>query len=143
MSHPPPDDSRSRSSPREASRSSSGFDLGQEPPLNAIGGSAPEIDRREVNLRWLGASVLTGLTGAALIGASIYIALEGATTSAIPPERATISAVRSSDEDSGRMSNATRKGDKLNLTENTVPAKQSFRAPMTIRNGDREAIKVR
>jgi murein DD-endopeptidase MepM/ murein hydrolase activator NlpD len=143
MSQVPPDDIRAASSPREASRSSSGIDLGQEPPLNAIGGSAPEIDRREVNLRWLGASVLTGLTGAALIGASIYIALEGATTSALPPERATINAVRSSDDDSGRISNATRKADKLNLTENTVPAKQSFRAPMTIRNGDREAIKVR
>jgi hypothetical protein len=75
MSQVPPDDIRAASSPREASRSSSGIDLGQEPPLNAIGGSAPEIDRREVNLRWLGASVLTGLTGAALIGASIYIAL--------------------------------------------------------------------
>jgi murein DD-endopeptidase MepM/ murein hydrolase activator NlpD len=143
MSHFPPDAGRAESSSREALRASSGIDLGHEPPLNAIGGIAPEIDKREVSLRWLGASVLTGLTGAGLIGASIYIALQGATTSATPPERATVSVARTSDNGTERMSNAARKTDRLNRTENTVLAKQSFRAPMTIRSGDREAIKVR
>ncbi|WP_324617457.1 M23 family metallopeptidase [Microvirga alba] len=119
------------------------MDLGHEPPLNTNGGAAPEVDRRDVNLRWLGASVLTGLTGAALIGASIYIALEGATTSVSQPERATVNAARSSDVSEDRTTNVARKGDRLNRAENTVSAKQSFRAPMTIRNGDREAIKVR
>ena len=51
------------------------------------------MDKREINLRWLGASVLTGVTGAVLIGASIHIALEGATTSALPPERAALRAL--------------------------------------------------
>jgi murein DD-endopeptidase MepM/ murein hydrolase activator NlpD len=142
MSHLPPDDGRNESSPRESFRASSGIDLGHEPPLNAAGGSAPEIDKREVSLRWLGASVLTGLTGAGLIGASIYIALQGATTSAMPPERASAPVLRTTDA-AERMSNTARKGDKLDRTENTVLAKQSFRAPMTIRSGDREAIKVR
>ncbi|MBF9235715.1 M23 family metallopeptidase [Microvirga sp. BT350] len=131
-----------KSSRREASRAWS-VDLGHEPPLNTNGGAAPEVDRRDVNLRWLGASVLTGLTGAALIGASIYIALEGATTSVSQPERATVNAARSSDVSEDRTTNVARKGDRLNRAENTVSAKQSFRAPMTIRNGDREAIKVR
>ena len=90
MSQPPRDDSRGRASRREASHLSSGIDLGHEPPLNASGGAASEVDKWEVNLRWLGASILTGFTGAALIGASIYIALEGATTSALPPERAAV-----------------------------------------------------
>jgi murein DD-endopeptidase MepM/ murein hydrolase activator NlpD len=36
-----------------------------------------------------------------------------------------------------------RKADRLNLTEHTSSARQSFKAPMTIRNGEREAIKVR
>jgi murein DD-endopeptidase MepM/ murein hydrolase activator NlpD len=142
MSHPPSDDDRTESPSRGAFRTSSGIDLGHEPPLNALGGSAPEIDKREVSLRWLGASVLTGLTGAGLIGASIYIALQGATTSATPPERAAASVPRAPD-DAGRMSNVARKADKLDRTENTVLARQSFRAPMTIRSGDREAIKVR
>ena len=53
--------------------------LGHEPPLSVSGADAADIDRRDVNTRWLGASVLTGITGGALIGASIYVALEGAT----------------------------------------------------------------
>jgi murein DD-endopeptidase MepM/ murein hydrolase activator NlpD len=144
MSHPPPDDHHAGRAPaRELPRATSGIDLGNEPPLNGAGGTAAEVDKRDVNLRWLGASVLTGVTGAALIGASIYIALEGATTSANPPERATISTARSKETGEERISSASRKGDRLNLTENTILARQSFRAPMTIRNGDREAIKVR
>lgn len=143
MSQFPPDDSRAQRSRKGAVRVSSGIDLGHEPPLHASGGAAPEVDKRDVNLRWLGASVLTGVTGAALIGASIYIAIEGATTSAVPPERATVQASGDADRTDQRASNIARKGDRLNLTENSISAKQSFRAPMTIRNGDREAIKVR
>src|SRR5215210_2618508 len=72
-----------------ADRGGQGFDLGHEPPLD-VGGSAADVDRRGVSLRWLGASVLTGVTGAVLIGAAIYVALEGATISALPPERAAL-----------------------------------------------------
>ena len=143
MSQPPRDDSRGRASRREASHLSSGIDLGHEPPLNPSGNAASEIDKWEVNLRWLGASILTGFTGAALIGASIYIALEGATTSALPPERATVGTRVSSDENDERASNVARKADRLNMSDHTASARQSFKAPMTIRNGEREAIKVR
>src|SRR4051812_41217864 len=94
MNYPPPDDRRARRFQRENARATYGIDLGHQAPLNAEGGAARQIDRRDINLRWLGASVLTGLTGAALIGASIYIALEGATVSALPPERVTVDAVR-------------------------------------------------
>lgn len=143
MSHLPPDDSYARGFRKEASRLSFGIDLGHEPPLNISGGAAPEVDKWEVNLRWLGASILTGVTGAALIGASIYIALEGATTSALPPERAALNGRAQSGTDEERTSNAARKADRLNMTEHTSSARQSFKAPMTIRIGEREAIKVR
>lgn len=143
MSHTPPDDSRVKRPLWDAFRLSSGVDLGHEPPLSSSGDAAPEIDRREVNLRWLGASVLTGLTGAALIGASIYIALQGATTSALPPERVAVEGSTRPGKEEERASNVARKGDRLNMTELTTSARQSFRAPQTIRNGDREAIKVR
>lgn len=143
MSHLPPDDGLPRASRRNALRLSSGVELGHEPALSSSGAAAPEIDKREINLRWLGASVLTGVTGAVLIGASIHIALEGATTSALPPEHATLSVLPGSARDDERASNVARKGDRLNMTELTTAAKQNFRAPMTIRNGDREAIKVR
>ncbi|MBM1175410.1 M23 family metallopeptidase [Microvirga arabica] len=143
MSHLPPDDSHAGGAHRSASHLSSGIDLGHEPPLNSSGSNAPEIDKWEVNLRWLGASVLTGVTGAALIGASIYITFEGAAISALPPERAALSGRTSSPKDEERATNVARKADRLNMTETTVSARQSFKAPMTIRNGEREAIKVR
>jgi murein DD-endopeptidase MepM/ murein hydrolase activator NlpD len=143
MSPLPPDDSRAKRFRKEASHLSSGIDLGHEPPLNTNGIAAPEIDKWEVNLRWLGASVLTGVTGAVLIGASIYIALEGATISALPPERAALNGRAPSGTTEERTSNLARKADRLNMTENTSSARQSFKAPMTIRNGEREAIKVR
>jgi murein DD-endopeptidase MepM/ murein hydrolase activator NlpD len=143
MSPLPPDDSRAKRFRKEASHLSSGIDLGHEPPLNTNGIAAPAIDKWEVNLRWLGASVLTGVTGAVLIGASIYIALEGATISALPPERAALNGRAPSGTNEERTSNLARKADRLNMTENTSSARQSFKAPMTIRNGEREAIKVR
>jgi murein DD-endopeptidase MepM/ murein hydrolase activator NlpD len=143
MSHIPPDDSPPKASRRVASRLASGVELGHEPALSASGASAPEVDKREINLRWLGASVLTGVTGAVLIGASIHISIEGATTSVQPPERAAVNAYPRSEPDGERATNVARKGDRLNMTELTASAKQSFRAPMTIRSGDREAIKVR
>jgi murein DD-endopeptidase MepM/ murein hydrolase activator NlpD len=115
--------------------------LGHEPPLSSSGGAAREIVRRDVNLRWLCASVLTGITGAALIGASIYVALEGATTDAQPPERAVASRIKVTTEE--RSPATTRKGDRLNRSEMIASAKQEMRAPVTIRAGEREVIKVR
>lgn len=141
MSPSSSDDSRTGLPARESLRAASWVDLGHEPPLNVGGGAPREVDRRDVNLRWLGASILTGVTGALLIGASIYIALEGETTSATPPELAIVGVAPM---DSNTENRATaRKADRLNRSETVASAKQSFRAPMTIRVGDREAIKVR
>jgi murein DD-endopeptidase MepM/ murein hydrolase activator NlpD len=122
-------------------RGAYGFDLGHEPPLD-LGGSATDVDRRGVSLRWLGASVLTGLTGAALIGAAIYVSHDGEMTFAEIAERAVPSVIRSPSGEE-RSLNTARKGDKLVRSEVIALAKQTFRAPMTVRNGDREAIRVR
>jgi len=126
---------------RHGARAAPGVDLGHEPPLDVGGGDAADVDRREINLRWLGASVLTGITGGALIGASIYIALEGATILAQPPERAVASVLRGPSDE--RVASTVRKGDKLNRSEMIPSARQSFRAPVTIRAGDREVIRQR
>src|SRR3954464_14934167 len=117
----------------------SGADPGHEPALDAFGGGG-DVDRRGVSLRWLGASVLTALTGAALIGGAIYVALQGETTFAELPEHVTAQAPRGPGED---KATAARKGDKLVRSEVVAVAKQAFRAPVTIRVGDREVIKVR
>ena len=117
------------------------FDLGHEPPLDPAGGAA-DVDRRGVSLRWLGASVLTGVTGAALIGAAIFVSHDGEMTFAAVAERAVPGASRPMPGEE-RGLNLARKGDKLVRSEVMALAKQTFRAPMTVRNGDREAIRVR
>ena len=92
----------------------SGTDPGHEPPLDGFGGGG-DVDRRGVSLRWLGASVLTALTGAALIGGAIYVALQGETTFAELPEHVTAAGaagVRGEDK-----ATAARKGDKLVRSE--------------------------
>jgi murein DD-endopeptidase MepM/ murein hydrolase activator NlpD len=129
-----------RGSASFADRGSSPSDVGNEPPLHASGG-AGEVDRRAVNLRWLGASVLTGVTGAALIGGAIYVALQGETTSAAFPD--TVAVAPRAPAGEGRAQSVARKGDKLVRSEVVAVAKQSFRAPVTERAGDREVIRVR
>ena len=110
------------------------------PALDLLGPDATRIDRRDVNLRWLCASALTGLTGAALIGAAIHVSLQSEVSFAAIPERASAT-VRPSIADG--TANLARKGDRLVRNLMIASAKQSFRAPVTVRLGDREIIKVR
>lgn len=114
-------------------------DIGHEPPLDPNGQSHMEFSRRGVNLRWLGGSVLTALTGAALLGTAIYVAIEGGATVVALPERAA-SAVPGS---TSTPRDVARKGDLLVRADLTVAAKNNFRAPMTTRIGDRDVIRMR
>src|SRR5712691_4635578 len=52
------------------------IDLGNEPPLFADGRSSAMVDRRRVSVRWFVGTVLTGLSGAALMGGAVYAALD-------------------------------------------------------------------
>lgn len=93
-----------------------------------------------MNLRWLVGSVLTGFSGAALLGAAIYISLQGQTSFAAMPQTVGAQSLRPA---SGDPSNEVRRGDKLVRAQTYIAAKQSFKAPITIRVSDREVIKVR
>lgn len=118
-------------------------DLGHEPPLNASGSNAEVIDRREVSLRWLGASILVGITGGALIGASVYIAFQGLTSLVEQPRKARNLSYYAQYED-GKTAGAISKGDRLfRQTDSAAENKDGIRIPVTIRVGDREIIKVR
>jgi murein DD-endopeptidase MepM/ murein hydrolase activator NlpD len=115
-------------------------DVGIEPPLDASGALGDDVDRRGVNVRWLGASILTAVTGAALIGGAIWVAVEGDTHFAEMPQAA--EPARPPEGDAAPRPQA-RRGDKLVRTEMVVTAKQSIRAPVTLRVADREVIRVR
>jgi murein DD-endopeptidase MepM/ murein hydrolase activator NlpD len=113
---------------------------GVQAPLDHLGATATQIDRRAVNLRWLCASTLTGLTGAGLIAAALHVSLQGDVSFAAIPEKATVVA-RPQPSESG--ANIARKGDRLVRNLMIASAKQSFRAPVTVRLGDREIIKAK
>jgi murein DD-endopeptidase MepM/ murein hydrolase activator NlpD len=115
------------------------LDIGHEPPLDPNGQTHFDASRRAVNLRWLGGSVLTALTGAALLGTAIYVAIEGGSTVAMIPERA--SPLGNAARPEGRQ--VARKGDLLIRTDLTVAAKNNFRAPVTTRIGDRDVVRMR
>lgn len=58
--------------------------LGEEPPILADGRRAP--DRREISLRWLSGTFLTGITSSVLMGVALFAALDGRQQLAIPAE---------------------------------------------------------
>lgn len=118
---------------------------GVEPPLNLLGADARQIDRRDVNLRWLCASALTGITGALLMGAAIHVSLQGDASLAAVSDRPNLGPRPQTQapaiEEAGIAS--AHKGDRLVRNLMIASAKQSFRTPVTVRLGEREIIKVR
>ncbi len=113
-------------------------DIGLEPPIDTSGRDHPLVDKRGISLRWLAASALVGSVGAALIASALYISSDGTSGEADTPER-----VVSALPDTSPATASGRKGDKL-VAQATLPtAKQVVRAPMSVRIGDKETIKVR
>ncbi|GGK31778.1 M23 family metallopeptidase [Salinarimonas ramus] len=130
------DGDRPRASSRSASRLAA--PLGGEPPLDPAGDDAP-IARRAVSWRWLAGGVLTGATGALLIGAAIVVAVEGSTALVAPAERMAEPAPARTSRAAG---GAAAKEDRLLRTALTVTATSTFEAPMAHRVGEREMIRV-
>ena len=112
--------------------------LGDEPPIEADGGRRTEDDHRRISFHWLAGTVLTGLSGAALIGAAAFTALDRQMYQAETPQAAQV--VRK--EDRGDATVNPRKGDRLVKSVDIVAAKQSFRAPTAVRAGDKEIIRT-
>lgn len=121
--------------------STSAAGLGDEPPLG-VDGDEEEIDRRRISVRWLAATLLTGLCGSFLMGGAVYAALDGEHRFAALPETVR-SALRGALAAGERPSNSARKGDRMSLLAEASTARQTFRLSTTTKVGDREIIKVR
>ncbi len=119
------------------SRHSFVVDLGVEPAIEADGERHTFFDHRRVSVRWLCGTILTGLMGAALIGSTIYAALDhesnfaSAPTPAAPPTR---------DVSSGTAS--APKGDRLVKPVDIVAAKQSYQVATPTKVGDKEVMRM-
>ncbi|MGV6871442.1 M23 family metallopeptidase [Pseudochelatococcus sp. B33] len=109
------------------------------PPLDPNGIAVINQNRRRVSLRWLIGSVLTALSGATLIGGAIVIALQGEIVQVERPQRALAVAGKGEGPKS-----AARRADRLVRREVAGNlARQEFKAPITVRTGDREVIRTR
>jgi murein DD-endopeptidase MepM/ murein hydrolase activator NlpD len=109
--------------------------FGNEPALLADGRRAP--DRREVSLRWLSGTFLTGITSSVLMGVALFAALDGRQQLAIPAEAyASIAGTANPDAD------VTRGG---RLIAPAIAAKPSDRKIMevstVVHEGDKEVVR--
>ena len=125
--------------PRKADRGRAGVELGHEPPIEIDGPRRDSREGRRIPWRWMLGVALTGLSGAALIGSALYLALDRQYNFAEAPEFAS-PPHRDTAETEGVNPG---KGDRLVRPVDIVAAKQSFRSPMTIKIGDKEVLKAR
>lgn len=114
--------------------------VGVEPAIEADGSSAhPASDHKFVSLRWLSGTALTGVAGAGLIGAAMLAALGYHAKFAEAPEFVAREQPRQNEE--GYVN--PRKGDRLVRPVDIVAARQTFRAPVNVRTGEREVVRTR
>ncbi len=111
-------------------------ELGHEPAIEADGARHSSFDRKRVSLRWFAGTILTGLSGGALIGAAIYASLGNQSFVAESPSLA------SRKEIALDFGVNQHKADRLVKSVDIVAAKQTFRAPTAIKVGDKEVMKV-
>jgi murein DD-endopeptidase MepM/ murein hydrolase activator NlpD len=111
--------------------------LGNEPPILADGRRAP--DRREVSLRWLSGTFLTGITSSILMGVALFAALDGRQQLAIPAEAY---ATADSAQDNADSAQVTRGG---RLIPTALAAKPSDRnileVSTVVRDGEKEVVR--
>lgn len=120
-----------------ANRHSLAIDLGVEPAIEVDGGRHTFFDHRRVSVRWLCGTILTGLMGAALIGATIYAALDHEANFAEMP----LPALPAKKEVVETGLNP-RKGDRLVKPVDIVAAKQTYRVATPTKIGDKEVMRM-
>ena len=112
------------------------IDLGVEPAIEIDGERHTFFDHRRVSVRWLVGTVLTGLIGAALIGSTIYAALDHESNFAVAPTLALPQQKDVADDEA-----TLPKGDRLVKPVDIVAAKQMFHVAQPTKIGDREVMK--
>lgn len=112
-------------------------ELGDEPPLRGYEGRSGMSDRRQVSLRWLAGTVLTGFTSLVLMGGALMAALDG---------QYSVEAASSTDRFIGGYSDldgGSSKGDRALQTAAEYSSKHVIDVNVVSREGDRDHIRVR
>ena len=132
------DQTRSRGAIR--SRQADAIELGNEPPLSVDGGSSGFVDRRRVSVQWFAGTILTALSGAALMGGAVFTSLDGEANFASLPERVEV-ALRGAL--GGGAEKGAHKSDRLPTAEEPTFARQVIRVSTINRVGNHEVVRVR
>ncbi len=113
-----------------------GIELGDEPPLRGYEGRSGMSDRRQVSLRWLAGTVLTGVTSLVLMGGALMAALDG---------QYSVEAAPSSDDFFNELSasyGGSSKGDRVLKTAAEYSSKHEIDVNVVSREGDKDHIRV-
>ncbi|ASP34748.1 M23 family metallopeptidase [Labrenzia sp. VG12] len=111
-------------------------ELGDEPPLRGYEGRSGMSDRRQVSLRWLAGTVLTGVTSLVLMGGALMAALDGQySVEAAPSADAYLNGF-------GNSSGGGTKGDRVLRTAAEYSSKHEIDVNVVTREGDRDFIRV-
>jgi murein DD-endopeptidase MepM/ murein hydrolase activator NlpD len=116
-------------------------ELGNEPPLSVDGGNAGLVDRRRVSVQWFSGTILTALSGAALMGGAVFTSLDGETNFAALPERIEVALRGALGSSNDRL--GARKSDRLPQAEEPNVARQVIRVSTISRAGNHEVVRVR
>ncbi len=116
-------------------------DIGFEPPLDLNGQDLNPAQPESINLRWLTGTVLTAICGAFLMSVAIMSTSERRTVRMA--EYAASGSEQKTAKDRPFLSQTMKRSDKLIQSVDIASAKRSFRAPITIKVGDKEIIKTR
>lgn len=111
-------------------------ELGDEPPLRGYEGRSGMSDRRQVSLRWLAGTVLTGVTSLVLMGGALMAALDG---------QYSVEAATSPDaylNGFGDAGGGSSKGDRVLRTAAEYSSKHVIDVNVVTRDGDRDLIRV-
>ncbi|MES0883526.1 M23 family metallopeptidase [Roseibium sp. SCP14] len=112
------------------------IELGEEPPLRAYEGRSGMADRRQVSLRWLAGTVLTGVTSLVLMGGALMAALDGQYSVEAAPSSGTLLDGLSVSNGGGT------KGDRVLRTATEYSSKHVIDVNVVSRVGDRDNIRV-
>ncbi|WP_306119484.1 MULTISPECIES: M23 family metallopeptidase [unclassified Roseitalea] len=124
---------------KSAKRGPNGL-VGDEPAIASVGERTP--DRREISLRWLGGTFLTGLTSTSLMGFALFAALDGKQLLATPPE-----VISREAEDNGPSGDAAKAGRIVTASIPPTTADDNGRRRMSVstvtRTGDADVVRTR
>jgi len=112
-------------------------DLGDHPPLVMQGDQHVLKDKRQVSLRWLSGTVLTGLTSIILMGGALMTAIDGQYSVSAATG---VQAIETTAQKSGSKGG---KGDRITQTATEYSNKQIIDVNVVTREGDREYIRMK